>query len=63
MKKVNRHVVCSYSCCVGLREVRFDNGRFCSVECLPPGVDDDADDDTQDDEDDSDCDDGSLDRR
>jgi len=58
---VNGRAVCTLPCCVGTHEVRFDNGRFSSVECISPGDeytdDDDTDDDDNDDDDDDDSDD------
>ena len=54
MKSVNGHTICAYPCCVGLDEVRFDNGRFSSVECHPADNDDDDDDEDVNDNDDDD---------
>ena len=52
MKSVNGHTICTYPCCAGLDEVRFDNGRFSSVECQPSDNKDDDNKDHNDDDDD-----------
>ena len=52
LKAANGRTVCTYSCCVGLREVRFDNGRLSTVECQSAHYDDDYTDDDDDDADD-----------